>query len=185
MPIASEEWLWHVRSGRRDVTQRSYRHPVFRRTRKTILNSAIPLRGPEGEITGAFIVNMDITEQRRMEAALRDSETRYRSVVTAMAEGIVIQGSDQGIIACNPSASVSSGSAPIRWRAHVDGPALACDPRRRFTLPGRDPSGRRHAAQRAAQSNVVMGYITRTVAVWISINSQPLFRPDETRPYAV
>ena len=34
---------------------------------KTILNSALPLRNPAGDIIGAIIINQDITERRRSE----------------------------------------------------------------------------------------------------------------------
>jgi diguanylate cyclase (GGDEF)-like protein/PAS domain S-box-containing protein len=188
MPIAPEEWAV-ARAIRKGETLLNEVIDIqcFDGTRKTILNSAIPLRGPEGEITGAFIVNMDITEQRRMEAALRDSETRYRSVVTAMAEGIVIQGPDQGIIACNPSAERILGlsadqiagrtSMDPRWHAiHEDG----------SPFPGETHPAAVTLRSGQPQSNVVMGvHHPDGSLVWISINSQPLFRPDETRPYAV
>jgi PAS domain S-box-containing protein len=45
----------------------------FDGTRKTILNSAIPLRDDHGEIMGAIIVNQDITKRIAAEAALLQS----------------------------------------------------------------------------------------------------------------
>jgi PAS domain-containing protein len=39
----------------------------FDGTRKTILNSALPIRGRDGSITGAIIVNQDISDRRRIE----------------------------------------------------------------------------------------------------------------------
>jgi hypothetical protein len=39
----------------------------FDGTRKTILNSALPIRGRDGSITGAIIVNQDISGRRRIE----------------------------------------------------------------------------------------------------------------------
>jgi PAS domain-containing protein len=39
----------------------------FDGSRKTILNSALPLRSPAGDIIGAIIINQDITERRRSE----------------------------------------------------------------------------------------------------------------------
>jgi len=78
-PIAPEEWAVAraVRQGETSLNE-VIDIQCFDGMRKTILNSAIPLRGSEGEITGAFIVNQDITEQRRAEAALRDSEARLK-----------------------------------------------------------------------------------------------------------
>jgi PAS domain-containing protein len=39
----------------------------FDGSRKTILNSALPLRDPAGDIIGAIIINQDITDRRRGE----------------------------------------------------------------------------------------------------------------------
>jgi diguanylate cyclase (GGDEF)-like protein/PAS domain S-box-containing protein len=78
-PIAPEEWAAAraVRKGETSINE-VIDIQCFDGTRKTILNSAIPLRGPDGELTGAFIVNQDITEQRRAEEALRESEARLK-----------------------------------------------------------------------------------------------------------
>lgn len=42
----------------------------FDGTRKTILNSAVPLRGPTGQITGVVVLNNDITERKNAEAKM-------------------------------------------------------------------------------------------------------------------
>ncbi|MHB1140389.1 MAG: EAL domain-containing protein [Sulfuricaulis sp.] len=78
-PIAPEEWAVAraVMKGETSLNE-VIDIECFDGTRKTILNSAIPLRGSGGKITGAFIVNQDITEQRRAEAALRESEARLK-----------------------------------------------------------------------------------------------------------
>jgi diguanylate cyclase (GGDEF)-like protein/PAS domain S-box-containing protein len=88
-PIAPEEWAVAraVRKGETSLNE-VIDIECFDGTRKTILNSAMPLRGPDGEITGAFIVNQDITEQRKAEAALRESEARLKE-----AQGIAHVGS--------------------------------------------------------------------------------------------
>lgn len=43
----------------------------FDGAKKTILNSAVPLRGSQGNIKGAIVVNQDITERRRQEEELK------------------------------------------------------------------------------------------------------------------
>ena len=47
---------------------------TFDGTRKTILNSALPVRDPQGEILGGVAVNVDITDRKQAEQALIRSE---------------------------------------------------------------------------------------------------------------
>jgi hypothetical protein len=44
----------------------------FDGTRKTMLNSAMPIKDAEGKVLGAIIVNQDITEKRRLEKERED-----------------------------------------------------------------------------------------------------------------
>src|SRR5205807_310660 len=45
-----------------------------------------------------------VLQQQRAEAALRETEERYRSVIAAMQEGVILLGADGCIRACNASA---------------------------------------------------------------------------------
>jgi PAS domain S-box-containing protein len=49
-----------------------------------------PILGPSGEIVGASKIARDITERTRMEQDLRTSEDRFRSIFSAVSEGIFI-----------------------------------------------------------------------------------------------
>jgi PAS domain S-box-containing protein len=49
-------------------------------------------------------VNRDITDKRKSEVALRISEERYRSVVDALGEGIILQDQTGKVITSNTSA---------------------------------------------------------------------------------
>ena len=68
---------------------------------------ATPLRTSRG---GAVVVHADITQRRMAEDALRDRESLYRSMVTALDEGILVVGTDGLVKACNQQAESFFGS---------------------------------------------------------------------------
>ena len=142
----------------------------------------VPLRDPEGRVVGTFAVARDITERKRAEEALRESEERYRSVIAAMQDGIVLLDADGSIRACNASAERILGLSAdqmlgrtildLGWRAiREDGSPLPDD--------SRPPVVTLRTGQPCA--NVIMGVqrLDGTVT-WLSVNSQPLFHPDRT-----
>jgi|GEM_PF-3008709 len=54
--------------------------------RKTISHSAIPVRDDANQITGIVVINEDITERKRAESRLRDSEERHRRITQALSD---------------------------------------------------------------------------------------------------
>jgi two-component system sensor kinase FixL len=80
---------------------------VVRLTRKdgehrTVRFSNTRLKGARGEPLVLTFVH-DMTEQERAVEALRLSEERYRGVVSAMAEGVLLVDADRTVEACNAS----------------------------------------------------------------------------------
>lgn len=59
------------------------------------------VRDPEGAINYVALILQDITKRKQTETALQESEVLYRSVVTAMAEGIFLQDASGKILAVN------------------------------------------------------------------------------------
>ncbi|MBI5238907.1 MAG: PAS domain S-box protein [Elusimicrobia bacterium] len=54
--------------------------------RKTVSHSAIPVRDDDNRITGIVVINEDITERKRAEARLRESEERHRRITKALSD---------------------------------------------------------------------------------------------------
>ncbi|MDQ2098488.1 MAG: diguanylate cyclase [Tychonema bourrellyi B0820] len=129
----------------------------------------------------------DISDRKQAEAALQESEERYRSVIASMTEGVVLQLANGQITACNASAERIIGLTPeqMMGRTSVD---LDW---RTVQEDGSPFPGEQHPAMITLrtgkpQSNVVMGIhkADRTLT-WILINSQPLFHLHQSQPYAV
>ena len=129
----------------------------------------------------------DVTELTRMQEELQISEERYRSVVAAMSEGVVLHGADGSIQACNVSAEQILGLT----REQLLGTS-SIDPRWQTIHEDLSPfPGQEHPAMVTLHTGqpchqVVMGvYKPDGTLTWISINSQPLLRPGEKLPSAV
>jgi PAS domain S-box-containing protein len=125
-------------------------------------------------------------ERRRVEQGLRDSEERYRSVIAALDEGIILVDADGRVLASNASCEriLARPSLEMLGRSSVETFASAVDEAERpvsgealpflATLRSGEP-----------RQNVVLG-VTRGDGdkVWISMNSQPLLRLGDQVPYA-
>jgi PAS domain S-box-containing protein len=53
-------------------------------TRRTVLITAAPIRDAAGRVDGALVAQIDISEQVRAEAALRESEIKFRAIANAI-----------------------------------------------------------------------------------------------------
>lgn len=147
----------------------------------------VPLRDSEGHVVGIIGINHDMSDSLQAGIALAESETRYRSVVDNMVEGIVLQNVNGTIETYNAQAeailgltkSQLMGKSPIdpSWRAiYEDETPIDAD--------NHPVSITLRTGQR--QTNVVMGiYKPDNRLTWILVNTEPLFASDSTEPYAV
>jgi PAS domain S-box-containing protein len=177
------------REAREKIRAMSRREPVWGSRRdgsEFLADITISRHQVDRRLYYAAIVR-DRSERMRAEEAIRAGETLHQSIITAMAEGIVLQDAEGKILTCNASAERILGlttdqilgrtSVDARWRAiHEDG----------TPFPGEEHPAMVTLRTGAPLSQVVMGLQHPDgKVVWISINSQPLFRVGEGRPYAV
>ncbi len=73
--------------------------------------SKVPLREQDGRVFGVLGTYEDITDHRRSEEALRESEDRYRTLVENLGEGIAIVDPEENFLFANPAAEKVFGVA--------------------------------------------------------------------------
>ncbi|MEG5163488.1 diguanylate cyclase [Microcoleus sp. AT3-A2] len=140
-----------------------------------------------GFLAGSLHLASEFDAKNILLSQLLESEERYRSVITSMTEGVVLQLADGQITTCNASAGRILGLTPeqmmgrtsidLDWRTvQEDGSHFPCQQHpAMITLRTGKPV-----------SNVVMGiHKSDKTLTWISINSQPLFQMNQSQPYGV
>jgi two-component system sensor histidine kinase VicK len=105
LPVIPEEWalfraITHGETSINEVIDIE----CFDGQRKTILNSAVPLRSEKGEISGAIVVNQDITELRRIQQALQSSNRRIVNILESIMDGFFTLDHQWNFTYCNPQA---------------------------------------------------------------------------------
>jgi len=122
---------------------------------------------------------VDITDRAHLEALLRDSEERYRTVTEGLEEGVLFKSAVGIVSGWNPSAQRILGSALERFPAGAvkeDGTPFAageCPDALAFHTGLPSP-------------RVVMGLVREEgERVWISVRAHPLIRSGESTPHGV
>lgn len=132
-------------------------------------------------------VAVDITDLDASRRALQASEERYRSVVTSMAEGVVLQTADGTIIAHNDQAEKILGLTrdQLLGRTLVDLARMTLRPDGR-PFPGEEHPGMITLRTGQPCRNQVMGIRVATGATrWININTEPVFYGPPDQPHGV
>jgi PAS domain S-box-containing protein len=202
MPSRIEDWFERIHpedrerahealhayfEGRASIYESEFRVRHRDGSYRWVLSRGAALRDDEGRPYRVAGSHEDINARKRAEEGLRDSEERYRAVIGAMKEGIILLDSAGEILACNASVErilelsadqiIGRSARDPRWLAlHEDGTPFPADEFPAIvTLRTGNPC-----------RDVVMGvHKPDDTLAWISIDSQPLFRQKESTPYAV
>ncbi len=68
-----------------------------------VLTNKIPLIGEDGVVSGFVGITRDITDQKKTEIALEESEQRHRALVESAADGILTANAEGRIVSVNPA----------------------------------------------------------------------------------
>lgn len=147
-----------------------------------------PIVEPDGTVSGIAGMGREITDLKRIQSALYDSEERYRLVLKAMAEGVVFHRMDGSIAACNEAAQRILGLSADQLTGRT-----SMDPRwHTIREDGTPYPGSEHPAMVTLQTgipqrDVIMGVFKPSGELtWISINTYPVLREGNGKqPYGV
>ena len=154
-------------------------------------------RDASGSVTRILGVCSDFTERKRSEEALlaanalhsaifRESEERYRSLVSVLREGIILQAADGRLLTFNDAAAdifhIGAESVVGHRSTNRDWGTIRED--------GTDLPAEEHPSMvtfRTGQpcTEVLVGVRGPSEVRWIEVNTEAMIRPDESLPYAV
>lgn len=129
----------------------------------------------------------DITGAREYEQRIAENEERLRSMVTAMAEGVVVQDPSGRITMANAAAARILGMTQdqLEGRSSMD-PGWQSIHEDGRPFPGETHPAMVTLATGRPQVGVIMGVSTPDDALrWISISSEPMRHAPDQAPYAV
>lgn len=151
-----------------------------------------PVRDDDGNVVNGLIVSQNITARVRAKQAVREAANRYQTILSSMAEGVILYDETGTALMCNESAQAIFGVpeeaiidvsipeifAHDTWtNIDEDGNTLTlADYPVMVTLRTGEP-----------QTNIIMGFKADAHAapLWLSVNTQPLMSDEEAKPYGV
>ncbi|WP_437977909.1 response regulator [Sorangium sp. So ce295] len=143
---------------------------------RALAGTASPLRHADGSPAGAVLITRDETDAIEAERALRDSEERYRVIISALEEGITLQ-DERGVIrTANASAERILGLPMAQLvGSTMLGPSCRLVREDGSTFPFEMVPSQIALRTGAPQSSVLLGLERQGGSVlWLSVNAQPL-----------
>ncbi len=146
-----------------------------------------PIRNAQHEITHFVSVRQDISQRKKTEIELLESEERYRMVVTSTNEAIILQERTGKILTWNAAAerlfglsaheAVGQTSTSREWKTYRKDGSL---------LPGAEHPSMHTLRTGEPCANVLVKIVRENnIFSWANINTNPVFLTDSATPDAV
>ena len=173
------EWATAIETG----TEFSARYRYLRPDGQVawVDTTAVAVRGADGAVTRWLGSVTDVSDQVQAQRLLTASERRYRSVVTAMAEGVLLQDPDGSIVTANESACRLLGMTLEELRGYH----AAGRTRRVLADDGSELARDDTAFAQAMSSGRAVRDLTMGVqredgsVVWLQASAEPLMDDDD------
>ena len=152
-----------------------YDHPEGRRV--YMLATLTVLRNEQGQRTGVAAIHRDVSDKRRAEETLRITEERYRSLVFALGEGVIMCNKEGEIIACNESAEqiLDVPHGELTGRSIYQPYTKYFLEEGALVYAGESPAVRTLKTGESYKE-VIMGFSKRdSMLSWISVNTEPIY----------
>jgi PAS domain S-box-containing protein len=154
---------------------------------RVVLSAKGPLCDADGRTIGVYGVSHDLTLVRRAERALREREAHYRSVVSALSEGVVLVDPQGRMLLCNPAAERLTGVTQAQWQgAGVVAPGWVPLRDDGSPMPPDETPPARVLAGQGPQLGVLLPCRRPDGSPsWFELNAAPVLSPDDGKLLAV
>lgn len=148
----------------------------------------LPIRDAGGRWVGSVALCQDVTRQLADEAARREREALYRTVVDTTTDGLIMRLRDGTVLLYNDAAQRIMGLSQSQFEA-ITPDAPTPHPLQTFREDGTELPPRERPTWRTLAAGTPLANLLFTLrrldgsTVWVSANSAPLFREGEAAPY--
>jgi PAS domain S-box-containing protein len=141
-----------------------------------ISDSAAPIKMNDGTITGVVLVFSDVTSDYQIQKQIKESEKRYKALMSNIYAGIVVHAPDTSIIISNPKASELLGLTTdnLMGKLAMD-PAWSFITEDNMPLPLEEFPVNKILSTRKPIHNLIVGikHAVRNNIVWVMVNGFP------------
>ena len=143
---------------------------------RIVMQTLLAHRASGGRVASVTVMLQDITEQKTLQAKLAADEARTRSIVEALAEGVIVQDGNGQIIQWNAGAERILGltADQLEGRTSMDASWHATDAQGAMLPSERHPISRARAEGLSIDGEVMGVHRGDGSLAWLSVNARPV-----------